>query len=137
MDDRPVQTAVVGDEGAEGTAPVPRGHGEDRGLSVSSGDSSGGVPLLRRDDQRAVPGVLEERGEDALNFVQVREMSPQWEVRLPDGRQFARVTERYLKEPPYVVCFDRGDGLAEEEIALEDRDEVVALLLERMPSEFR
>jgi hypothetical protein len=137
MDDRPVQTKIDRDEGAASPPSVSRILGEDLGLSVSSGDSSGGVPLLRRDDQRPVPGVLEERGEDALNFVQVREMSPQWEVRLPDGRQLARVTERYLKEPPYVVCFDRCDGLAEEEIALEDRDEVVALLLERMPSEFR
>lgn len=79
----------------------------------------------------------EAKGEDALTFVEVRKLSPQWEVMLPDGSQLARVTERYIKEPPYVVCFDRGDGLAEEEIELEDRDEVVALLLERMPEEFR
>jgi len=80
---------------------------------------------------------MADRGEDALTFMLVREMSPQWEVALPDGRQIARVTERYIKEPPYVVCFDRGEGLAEEEVECEDRDEVVALILERMPEEFR
>lgn len=78
-----------------------------------------------------------EKGEDALIFIEVRQMSPQWVVELPDGRELARVTQRYLKQPPYVVCFSRGEGLADEEVDCQDRAEVLRLLVARMPREYR
>ena len=76
-------------------------------------------------------GAQEKRGEDALAFIQVRDYSPQWEVVLPDQTPFARVTERFIAEPPFVVCI--GDN----ETKCRDRDEVMKVLLSHMPERFR
>lgn len=48
------------------------------------------------------------RTEDQVAFYQVRDGSPQWEVWV-DGWYVARVTERYVSTPPYVINFDRDD----------------------------
>lgn len=73
------------------------------------------------------------QGEDALTFVQVRGLSPQWEVVLPDKTQLARVTERFSlgREFEYVVCIEEKDT------ECRDRDEVMEVLLKHMLERFR
>ena len=72
-------------------------------------------------------------GEDALTFIQVRDLSPQWEVVLSDETPFARVTERFLlgREFEYVV------SIGDQDTECRDRDEVMEVLLKQMPEEFR
>lgn len=64
--------------------------------------------------------------EEDLEYRPVRQLSPQWEVYLhAEDRLVARVTQRYVAEPPYILTL-----LPEErDIPLETRDDVVVVLL--------
>jgi hypothetical protein len=63
---------------------------------------------------------------DELDFIQVRTGTDQWVVKFRD-HYIARVTERVIATPPYVVSLPRGDG--EMEVYLRHRDQVVELLV--------
>lgn len=60
--------------------------------------------------------------EEELEFRQVRDLTPQWEVFVGD-RYVARVTERVIAQPPYVISWP--DGRDE---FCQDRDTVCSLL---------
>ena len=60
--------------------------------------------------------------DDELEFHMIRQQSPQWNVTWK-GEVYARVTERYIAAPTYVVTRvnKRQDA---EEVALNDREAV-------------
>lgn len=65
---------------------------------------------------------------DTLRFVEVRQQSPQWAVFLGE-RQVARVTERYIATPPFVVTLIDVNREDVDESKHEDRDGVMAAIV--------
>ena len=87
--------------------------------------------------------MTDEQISDRLDFHVVRQGTPQWEVyyRAEDdeskGVQVARVTERFIKTPPYVVNLVRaGEDIAGGETEHEDRDTAFAAIVAHVRAEF-
>ena len=72
--------------------------------------------------------TLEEFGEE-LEFEEVRQLSPQWLVKYRQS-EIAIVTERYIKEPKYVVTLSFANK--EEEYSFNTRDEVMNCLFDNL-----
>lgn len=67
--------------------------------------------------------------EDQLEFQKIRDFSPQWNVSV-NGESFARVTEKYLSTPQYLIVFLSSDY----EESFDTRNEVIGSLLRHINS---
>lgn len=74
-------------------------------------------------------GLEDYRLEAQLEFVQLRKHTPQWEV-LFNKLIVARVTERIIASPPFILVKVLPDGVDGEELQFETRNEVVKKLIE-------